>query len=60
MIPQVVAIERGIAQTVIVLAITGLQDHDNQDQSEAEVFWKVIPQGVIVPYAYRLVAIVVS
>ncbi len=60
MIPQVVAIERGIAQTVIVSAITGLQDHDNQDQSEAEVFWKVIPQGVIVPYAYRLVAIVVS
>jgi len=59
-IPQVVAIERGIAQTVIVSAITGLQDHDNQDQSEAEVFWKVIPQGVIVPYAYRLVAIVVS
>ena len=60
MIPLVVAIERGIAQTVIVSAITGLQDHDNQDQSEAEVSWKVIPQGVIVPYAYRLVAIVVS
>ena len=51
MIPQVVAIERGIAQTVIVSAIMGLKDHDNRDQSEAEVYWKVTPQGVKVPYA---------
>ena len=51
MIPQVVAIERGIAQTAIVSAIAGLKDHNNQDQSEAEVFWKVKPQRVKVPYA---------
>ena len=51
MIPQVVASERGIAQIAIVSAIAGLKDHNNQDQSEAEVFWKVKPQRVKVPYA---------
>ena len=60
MIPQVVAIERGIAQTVIVSAIMGLKDHDNRDRSEAEVYWKVTLQRVKVPYAYRLIKIVVS
>ena len=50
MIPLVVAIERGIAQTNIVLAMLGLKDHNNYDYYEMEAVWKVIPKGVKVPY----------
>ena len=51
MIPQVVAIERGEAQTVIVLAITGLKDLEQVCLIEAEYFWKVKPEEVKVLYA---------
>ena len=45
------AIERGKAQTVIVLAIMGLKDLNIYYRSEAEVFWKVTPKEVKVLYA---------
>ena len=42
-IPLVVAIERGIAQTNIVLAILGLKDRWQYYKYKMEYFWKVKP-----------------
>ena len=42
-IPLVVAIERGIAQTDNVLALSGLKDQCYYYQYEMEDVWKVIP-----------------
>ena len=40
MIPSVVAIERGIAQTDIVLAMSGLKDYSYYYEYEMEFIWK--------------------
>jgi hypothetical protein len=42
-IPLVVAIERGIAQTEDVLAFSGLKDQCYYISYEMEYVWKVIP-----------------
>ena len=55
MIPSVVAIERGIAQTVVVLATTGLKDQCYYNTYEAEAVWKVTQYKVKVLYAYLYV-----
>jgi hypothetical protein len=49
-IPLVVAIERGTAQTDIVLAKSGLKDYRYYYIYKMEFIWKVKPQGVKVPY----------
>jgi hypothetical protein len=49
-IPPVVAIERGKAQTGIVLAVPGLKDRNKYHQYEVEGIWKVTPQQVKVLY----------
>ena len=50
MIPLVVAIERGTAQTDIVLARSGLKDYQHYYEYEMEFIWKDEPEGVKVPY----------
>ena len=50
MIPQVVASERGRAQTDVVEAMSGLREYHKATMEVTGMHWKVQPKRVTAPY----------